>query len=206
MSRIVAIFFDVGGVCLTNGWDSAARRSAARHFAFELDEFETRHQAVVDAFERGERSLNDYLDHVVFHRPRPFSRDEFTGFMQAQSAPHGSVLRLLRRLASAHSHTLATINNESRALNRHRLDTFGLRDIFAAFFSSCYLGVRKPDPRIYQVALDVTQADPATSLFLDDREENVQAAQDLGMQTILVTDLDGLAGQLGAAGVEITAF
>lgn len=43
-------------------------------------------------------------------------------------------------------------------------NTFGLGTLFSAFFSSCYLGVRKPDPRIYQIALDVMQADPAASV------------------------------------------
>ncbi|MPZ21064.1 MAG: HAD-IA family hydrolase [Luteitalea sp.] len=98
---------------------------------------------------------------------------------------------------------MSRINNESRELNRYRIDTFRLRDIFCAFFSSCYLGVRKPDARIYEIALDVMQAEPATSLFVDDREENVEAARALGMPTIHVTDLRGLTEQLLNAGVEV---
>ena len=203
MTRIATIFFDVGGVCLTNGWDTSARRSAALHFSLGLEEFEERHQALADALERDEQSLDGYLDHVVFHRHRSFSREGFTRFMQAQSQPHGSVLSLIRRLASAGSCRLATINNESRALNRYRIDTFRLRDLFSAFFSSCYLGVRKPGARIYEIALDVMQAAPATSLFVDDREENVEAARALGIQAIHVTDLRGLTEQLIHAGVEV---
>ena len=125
--------------------------------------------------------------------------------MQAQSQPHHSVLSLIRQLASAGSYRLATINNESRELNRYRIDTFRLRDMFAAFFSSCYLGVRKPDARIYEIALDVMQAQPAISLFVDDREENVEGARALGLHTIHVTDLRGLAKQLLSAGVEVPA-
>ena len=205
MSGIVTIFFDVGGVCLTNGWDTGARQSAARHFSLDLEELEARHQPLADAFERGEQSLNGYLDDVVFHRPRPFGRDAFTRFMEAQSQPHRQVLSLVRRLASAGTYRLATINNESRELNRYRIDAFQLREIFSVFFSSCYLGVRKPARRIYEIALDVMQAAPATSLFVDDREENVKGAQSLGMHAIHVTDLRGLAGQLLAAGVAVPA-
>lgn len=203
MSRTPSIFFDVGGVCLTNGWDAGARLSAAAHFSLDVEEMEERHREVEDAFERGERSLDAYLDHVVFHRRRAFSRGAVVEFMQAQSRPHASVLRLIRRIASTGSYRLATINNESRELNRYRIDTFRLRRIFGAFFSSCYVGVRKPDRRIYRFALDVMQADPATSLFVDDREENVAAAHALGMRTIHVTDLRSLATQLSRAGVEI---
>ena len=203
MTRFATIFFDVGGVCLTNGWDTSARRSAALHFSLDLEEFEKRHQALVDALERDEQSLDGYLDHVVFHRQRSFSRESFTRFMQAQSQPHGSVLSVVRSLASAGSYRLATINNESRALNRYRIDTFRLGDLFSAFFSSCYLGVRKPGARIYEIALDVMQAAPATSLFADDREENVEGARALGIHAIHVTDLHGLAEQLIHAGVEV---
>lgn len=83
MSRIATIFFDVGGVCLTNGWDTSARRSAAMHSSLDLEELEARHQALTDGLERGEQSLHRYLDDVVFHRQRPFSCDAFISFMQA---------------------------------------------------------------------------------------------------------------------------
>jgi len=202
MSRIITLFFDVGGVCLTNGWDTGARRSAARHLSLDLEELERRHQALADALERGEQSLDGYLDRVVFHRHRSFSRDAFISFMQAQSQPHPSVLSLIH-LASEGSYKLATINNESRELNRYRIDTFRLRNTFSTFFSSCYLRVRKPDARIYEIALDVMQAEPATSLFVDDREENVEGARALGIHTIHVTDLRVLTEQLIHAGVEV---
>ncbi len=65
------------------------------------------------------------------------------------------------------------------------------------------MGVRKPEARIYEIALDVMQADPATSVFVDDREENVEGARTLGMRTIHVTDLRNLATQLLYAGIEV---
>ncbi|HET9947591.1 MAG TPA: hypothetical protein VFQ22_01575, partial [Longimicrobiales bacterium] len=63
MSRTPSIFFDVGGVCLTNGGDAGARRAAAARFSLDVEEMEERHREVEDAFERGERSLDAYLDH-----------------------------------------------------------------------------------------------------------------------------------------------
>jgi putative hydrolase of the HAD superfamily len=203
MSRIDTIFFNVGGVCLTNGWGGAARAAAASHFGLDAGELEARHAEVVDGFERGEVSLDEYLDRIVFYRPRPFGRDAFIGFMHAQSRPHESVLILVRTLAAAKRYRLATINNESRELNRYRIHTFGLNEIFQAFFSSCYLGVSKPDARIYAIALDVMQADPPASLFVDDREENVAAARAAGMRTIHVTDPAGLPQALGEAGIDV---
>jgi FMN phosphatase YigB (HAD superfamily) len=53
------------------------------------------------------------------------------------------------------------------------------------------------------MALDVMQAAPATSLFVDDREENVEGARALGIHAIHVTDLHDIAQQLMHAGVEV---
>ena len=205
MERIDAVFFDIGGVCLTNGWGADARAAAARHFGLEADrgEVEARHAEVVEAFERGEVSLDEYLDRVVFYRSRPFERDAFVRFMYAQSRPDESVLGLVRTLASTQTYRLAAINNESRELNRYRIDTFGLAAIFRAFFSSCYVGVSKPDARIYAIALDVMQADPAASLFVDDRDENVAAARAVGMRTIHMTDAGRLPHELREAGIDL---
>ena len=93
-----------------------------------------------------------------------------------------------------------TINNESAELNQHRLERFGLRDIFIAFFSSCWVGVLKPARRIYEVALAMSQADPAASVFIDDRERNLEPARPLGMRTIRFTDAARLRAGAGGAG------
>lgn len=203
MITLDTLFFDVGGVCLTNGWDTDARLAAASHFVLDVEEAEDRHQALADGFERGDLSLDAYLDHVVSHRKRTFSRDAFVVFMQSRSQPHRASLSVIARLASGRRCRLATINNESREMNGYRIDTFGLGTILSAFFSSCYLGVRKPDARIYKIALDVMQADPAASLFVDDREENVAGALAVGLRAVHAPEPGRLVEYLRDAGVEI---
>jgi putative hydrolase of the HAD superfamily len=79
-----------------------------------------------------------------------------------------------------------------------------LLDEFDAFFSSCYLGLRKPDRRIYQVALDVLQRDPEEVVFIDDRPENVAAAVSLGIRGIRYEGSAKLADDLTRLGVSLT--
>jgi putative hydrolase of the HAD superfamily len=203
MTRLHTLFFDVGGVCLTNGWDTDARLAAASHFVLDVGETEDRHEALADGFERGELSLDAYLGRVVFCRDRPFSRESFIAFMQSRSQPHSASLGVIGRLASNGRYRLATINNESRELNRYRIDTFGLDKLFSAFFSSCYLGVQKPDARIYEIALDVMQTDREASLFVDDREENVAGARAVGLRAVHAPEPGRLVEYLGSAGVTI---
>ena len=180
--RPAVLFMDVGGVLLTNGWDSGARSRAAERFDLDIDELEARHGTVSGAFETGRLELDGYLDRVVFHRPRPFDRAAFWDFMKEQSRPHEEVIALMARLRRVPGLTLATLNNESLALNRYRLETFGLRPLFTAFFSSSFLGMMKPDPAIFRVAVRVMQEDPMACLFVDDRQENVEAARGTGLR------------------------
>lgn len=196
MVRKTALFFDVGGVLLTNGWDRPARRRACERFALDWDEFENRHELVVSDFELGRIGLEEYLDRTVFFEPREFARDAFIAFMWEQSQPYPEALEFITELAHSGKYLLATLNNESEALNVYRIERFHLRDSFDVFFSSCYLGARKPDEKIYRVALKVTQRNPGECWFVDDRGLNVEAARRVGMRAIQYRNVSELREQL----------
>lgn len=200
MAEITALFWDVGGVLLTNAWDRAARRRTVERFQLDWEEFEDRHELLVPAFEKGQLGLEEYLDRTVFYRPRTFTKDEFRESMLSQSQPKPDSLALASALARSKKYLLATVNNESLDLNDHRIREFGLRGTFLAFFSSCYLGVRKPEERIYRLVLQLTQRSAQESVFIDDRPLNLECARRCGMHTIrfqsapqLEEDLRGMA-------------
>lgn len=203
MGDITALFWDVGGVLLTNGWDASSRREATRRFGLDWEDFEDRHQLVVAAFETGRMSLDEYLQRTVFEQPRAFGAEEFKAFMFAQSSPHQDAIALVDRLARTGRYLLATINNEPLELNLYRIQQFELRRYFAVFFSSCFLGVKKPEDAIFRLALHITQRDPAESLFIDDRPLNLECAGRLGMRTVHYQHPEQLHCELRAAGIEI---
>jgi len=198
---ITHVFFDVGGVLGTNGWDREQRKAAAQHFSLDLEELEDRHDESVATLEQGRIGLDEYLKCAVFYQPRPFGLEEFKQYMRAQSAPFPETIELARELTRNGRYRMMTINNESAELNQYRLEHFGLRDIFVTFFSSCWLGVLKPALRIYQVALAMSQAEPEASVFIDDRERNLEPARMLGMRTIRYTDAPQLRQELASLGV-----
>jgi len=190
------VFFDIGGVLGSNGWDREQRSRAVARFRLDADDFQCRHEEVVGEWEEGRITMDEYLDIAVFHCAREFSRREFVDFMFAQSVPNESVVGLARSLTSERRFTLMTLNNEADELNRHRIEKFGISDVFEAFLSSCWLGVRKPTQRFYARALAIAQADPATSLFVDDREQNITPARAMGMDAILFTSVEQLRSDL----------
>jgi putative hydrolase of the HAD superfamily len=198
---VTHLFFDVGGVLGSNGWDREQRAAAVRHFGLDPADLEDRHHESIATLEQGRMALDEYLRSTVFYRPRPFGLEEFKAYMLAQSTPFPDTIDLARALASSGRYRMMTINNESAELNQHRLEQFGLRDIFIAFFSSCWVGVLKPARRIYEVALAMSQAEPTASVFIDDRERNLEPARHLGMRTIRFTDTPSLRQDLAGLGV-----
>lgn len=197
------MFFDVGGVLGTNGWDHEQRAAAATAFSLDPGDLSKRHDAVVGVWEAGGMSLDQYLDHTVFCRERPFTREAFRAFMLSQSRAFPETIAVARDLAATGRYRLMTINNESAELNTHRVQAFGLVDIFVAFFTSCWLGVLKPAREIFERALVMSQAEPVAAVFIDDREHNLTTAGLVGMHTILYHDAPRLRRDLAALAVAI---
>ncbi len=202
MSKISAIFSDVGGVLLTNGLDHLQRARLAKLFELDAKDFDERHQMVAASFDAGQMSLDQYLDRTIFYRPRPFGKQQVKDFMFAQSEAMPDSLALMARVARARTAYLATLNNESRELNLYRIEKFNLRDYFSAFFSSCFLGVSKPHPEIYRMALDISQRPAEECIFIDDRTPNLEVAQNLGLRVIQFSNARQLENDLRAAGVD----
>jgi putative hydrolase of the HAD superfamily len=190
------VFVDIGGVLGSNGWDHLERARAAERFDLDPVEFQRRHDQVVGAWEEGRIDLSEYLGHAVFYRPRSFSRREFVEFMQQQSVASPDAIALVQRLHDAGRCLLFTLNNESAELNRYRLEQFGLRHLFVGFLSSCYLGIRKPDPLIYARALSIAQADPHRTLMIDARDGNLEPAAARGVRVHHFTSVSGLQAAL----------
>ena len=196
------ILFDVGGVLLTNGWDNRERAAALEHFHLDPVAFEALHPAPYDAWERGAITLKAYLDTTVFYEARSFSPEEFFAFMLTQSKPlPGGALGILGEIAASHKCLLGALNNEARETNDYRFSHFGLRKYFQVALSSCYLGLRKPEPAIFQRALDILGRPAERILFIDDRAENVAGAEAAGLRAIRFEGAESLRRELVSLGV-----
>ena len=203
MPAIRAIFWDVGGVLLTNAWDRTERTAALQHFCLDQEEFHDRHEMLVSSFERGKITLDEYLDRTVFYRSRSFTREAFRDFMFSLSQPFPEVLEFARKLSDSGKYLMGTLNNESRELNNYRMEEFGLRKIFQLFVSSCFVGFRKPEHDIFRLALETTQIPAEACCFIDDRSLNVESATKMGMQALEMQSLAQLRSELEKLGVGV---
>jgi putative hydrolase of the HAD superfamily len=201
-TAITCLFLDVGGVLLTNGWGHQSRALAAKTFDLNLEEMEDRHHLTFDTYEVGKLTLEEYLSRTVFYEERPFTRDQFRQFMFAQTQPYPEMIELVRNLKARHELRIATVNNEARELNSHRIRTFKLGEFVDFFISSCFVRFRKPDADIFRLALDVAQVTPDQVVYIDDQPMFVQIAEGLGIRSIRHTDYQSTRAQLASFGLK----
>jgi putative hydrolase of the HAD superfamily len=201
-ATITALFLDIGGVLLTDGWDHHARKRAATNFKLEWAELEERHSLNFNIYEEGKLTLEEYLGRVVFHQKRPFTRAQFRRFMFAQSKPFPEMIELVRKLKAKYGLKIAVVSNEARELNAYRIRKFKLNGFVDFFISSCFVHVRKPDADIFRLALDIAQAPARQVVYIENTPMFAQIAEGLGIRSILHTDYGSTRAKLASFGLQ----
>jgi FMN phosphatase YigB (HAD superfamily) len=203
VNEVKVIFWDIGGVLLTNGWDRDQRARVLGRMGVDIEDYESRHVEANYYWERGLSTVEHFFNQTVFTEPRPFTFEQLWSQVCAESKIlHPGCFDILGTLAVERRFTLATLNNESRELNAHRLDAFRLRPYFNFFTCSAYVHEMKPNSDIYRFAIDTSGFEAEQALFIDDKIENCEAARSLGMQAIHFESPAQLRGGLAQLGIQ----
>lgn len=199
--KISCLFLDIGGVLLSNGWGHEFRQLAIEHF--NIDGMEERHRLIYITYEEGRISLDEYLDRTVFYKSRDFTRTELLNFIYSLSTADTDMIDFIRKIKLQYGLKIIAVSNESREINEYRINTFKLNEIFDFYVSSCYVNVRKPDPKIFQIALDGAQVPANEIVYIDDKQMFIDIAKDLGINGICHTDYLSTAKALAEFGFTI---
>jgi len=202
-SSITALFLDIGGVLLTDGWSHKASKLAAKEFGMNLEELNKRHSEALDTYELGKLTIEEYLSLVVFYEKRVFTPAQFRNFMFAQSKPYPKMIELVRRLKARYGLKIVAVSNEGRGLNEYRIRKFKLDEFVDSFISSCFVQLRKPDADIFRVALNAVQVPANQVIYIENTPMFVEVAESLGIRSILHTDYTSTCAKLFSFGLEI---
>ncbi len=200
-NKITTVFLDIGGVLLSDGWGHEFRQLAAEKFHLDVAELEDRHKIMFVTYEEGRITLDEYLDRVVFYKHRDFNNHEFKQYMFGLTTPNPEMIDSITRLKKEHQLKIVAVSNEARELNAYRISTFKLKEIFDFFVSSCYVHVRKPDPAIFKLALDMAQVSAEEVVYIDDVQIFTDIATDLGIKSIHHTDWQSTSEALADMGL-----
>jgi putative hydrolase of the HAD superfamily len=204
-----AVIFDLGGVVFPspfesfdayddeNGLEPGTVRALIR---------ESSESGAWAALERGELSMHAFVDALEAEAlAAGFVLDarRLMGSIGASLGPRPEMARAIGCIRSSGLRTAALTNNwsdETRQPTPNGLHGAGLFDVIV---ESAVEGLRKPDPRIYALALARLNVLASEAVFLDDLGMNLKPAREMGMATIKVVDpdtaLDALEALLGFA-------
>jgi putative hydrolase of the HAD superfamily len=202
---IRAVFWDFGGVVLSSPFEAFNRYEEAKGLPRDLIRTVNATNPDTNAWARLERSevgFDEFCDlfeaecaalgHTVAAR-------EMLGLLQGEIRP--AVVEAIRRCRDAGLVTACLTNNfvsGDRTPADGRPDHAEVLDLFAFVLESSKAGVRKPDPRFYELACELAGVEPGEVVFLDDLGINLKPAKALGMATIKVVDPDVALAELEA--------
>jgi putative hydrolase of the HAD superfamily len=129
---------------------------------------------------------------------REISCEGFSDALWSGLAPNPPMIDLMAALR-AEGYRMALVTNNVREWESRWRALAPVDDIFELVIDSAFVGVRKPDPEIYELALQGLGVAGEECLFVDDLERNCVAARAFGMQTVVYRDADQAAAEIRAA-------
>lgn len=206
-----AVVFDLGGVVLGSPLHAINRYEL--HLGLEKNAInrvaaETAPHGAWSRLERGELSMESFypaFESDCLAAGHEISARTMFEWMAAEASPREPMLDAIRRIRSTGLKTAALTNNWAKAEEADPQEsadgTRVLREHFDVFIESSVEGIRKPDPRIYELACARLEVEPHETIFLDDIGANLKPARKLGFTTIKVVEptqaLDELERALG---------
>ena len=198
---IEVVLFDVGGVLMGDAIDDKLEDLAGR-YGLDLDRLLAHKAELRPLADLGELSDPDFWTQVlaregVTAQPADLDVRPFLALVPG-------TLDLARGLRAAGCR-VAILSNDSAELTRVRRDAFGLDDLFAPVLVSCDLGVIKPDPAIYRLAVERLGVAAERIVFVDNMPVNVEAARACGLHGIVFTSAADLRAELARLEISIPA-
>jgi putative hydrolase of the HAD superfamily len=203
---IKAILFDLGNVLVDFDYSIAVRRVA--HFSSvkhgDIAKLLSR-SSLTAAFEEGKISPEDFFAqlkamlglNISYARFVPIWNEVF--FLSAKN-------RLVFSLANSlkEKYSIAVLSNINVLHYNYIREYFPVFGIFRRVFASCDMGMSKPCPDIYLKALDELKVKPEEAFYTDDREELVNGAKKLKINSFVFTDAARLKKDLLGLGVALS--
>jgi len=193
---IRAVIFDLGGVVFESPLEFIReyerRHGLPEHFIARIVGGYDGADGPWHRLERGELALSKFCDQfdadIRAAGERASSADLMIE-MAARSRIRPAMLEAIRDVRARGLKVAALTNNWMMGSEDEHDERIGiLRAEFHVFVESCKVGLRKPDPRIYELTCERLEVAPSSAIFLDDMGQNLKVARALGMTTIKVGD------------------
>ena len=196
------VISDLGGVVVEFNADHIVHQMA-QLVGRSFDEVQ---QAVYDKelllpFELGRVSPQAYYEGLTQRLKLPWTFEQFARAWNNIFIENRDVTGMLERLRKRH--TLVALSNTNALHIEYIKQSFPALACFSHWIASCDVGFRKPDPQIYQLALQRAGVRASEAIYIDDRPELVEAGRAVGLTAIRFESGPQLEQDLRAAGLNM---
>ena len=225
---IKAIIFDLGGVLMTDVPLKQIAKDLAKKFP--LSKADSLRSLQADSLRSLQEEIHAHLypsEHWNLLTLGKITEDEYwDNFLQASKInvdkkylkekvrsslyPLGHSTRIINLLknysfdyAQDLRYKLGVLSNHAKEWSEFMKQKFDLFKSFDQLIFSCDVGIRKPDPKIYEIALEQLKCDARECIFIDDKKRNTDAAEKLGIKGVVFEKYSKLVEDLSSVGVKI---
>jgi len=196
------VLFDLGGVVVEVESDRLIHQvSQLIHRPFEQVQQAVYHEELIIPLELGRISPRAYYDGLKRRLKLSWSYEQFTTAWNGIVNENRDVTWVMERLRKRHK--LAALSNTNELHIDHIKRTIPSLGMFHDWVASCEVGLRKPDPQIYRLALERMGVRAAAAVYVDDRPELVDAGRSVGLTAIRFENSRQLEQDLQSIGLNL---
>lgn len=203
---IEAVIFDFGGVLTSSPFEAFARFETERGLPIDIIRRTNAANHLENAWARFERAEVDIdtFDRLFAAESLALGAEvrgrDVLPLLQGDLRPE--MVEALKRIKAQFKTGCITNNLPANAIGSMTGRSLYIAEVMVLFdhvIESAKIGLRKPDPRIYQMMVETLRVDPNNCVYLDDLGVNLKPARQMGMTTIKVTSGAQAIAELEAA-------
>jgi len=200
MEKIESVIFDWGGVLIDDPRPGLLRY-CSKAFGVPLEDYTPVNDLFLDEFHKGKISEEKFWQQISskLGKSMPTSRSQWYEAFRSAYVPKQEMFRLASSLHDKGYKTAFLSNTELPAVDFFHEQGY---DIFDVLVFSCVEGVMKPERRIYEITLERLGSKAGQAVFIDDRQDYIRGAQNVGLNAILFKTIDQVKDELIGLGVE----
>lgn len=201
MGTIKSVIFDWGGVLIDDP-NPGLMQYCAKVLKVSKEDYIKAHIKFADGFQKGAIGEDEFWGKICreLNVSKPNISSLWAEAFEAAYVQRDDMFSMAAWLRENGYRTAVLSNTELPAMEYFH----GLRyDMFDVPVFSCAEGVKKPDRKIYELALEKLGSRPRESVFIDDNPEYINGAKEVGINTILFQNIDQFKDELSQLGVKI---